>query len=461
MDFELGIVCARCDRYAPMGTATCVECGNVLAIFTHGAPVEPAPHPPSAPIPILKLPQAEHPQPVRHAIPSVPPSSRLAAPPRPAPHAPAPAPPASADSTQRMAPILHAPIAEASEPAAAVAYSDHAPPSSLLGHQQLVPRRGGGLGNVRTALATGPETAVSSQSSVPPLLAAASPPPTAESDAPPDLKSLAAAADLTLEELMEQARHFVCRSCSTPVPIGHKFCGRCGAAIPPEILGARTQFFGQLQAPGKAKLILIRGEGVEGLSYQLNAEQHVVGRNGQLVFPDDPFVSPKHANLFYRNGKLVVRDEGSYNGVFVRVHGTIEIQLGDEILAGEQLFKIDANPKQNDGPAPDGTYFYSSPKHQTFFRITQILQGGIPAMVVCARGQSLQIGREGADLNFPGDLYMSGSHCKIEEASGKYALTDLNSRNGTYIRLRSERELAHGDYIFIGRKLLRVEITAA
>ena len=77
---------------------------------------------------------------------------------------------------------------------------------------------------------------------------------------------------------MDQAKHFVCRSCATPVPLAHKFCGRCGSPVPPEILSARTQFFGQLQAPGKAKLILIRGEGVEGLSYQLNAEQHVVGR---------------------------------------------------------------------------------------------------------------------------------------------------------------------------------------
>src|SRR5262249_43559972 len=99
-----------------------------------------------------------------------------------------------------------------------------------------------------------------------------------------------AAASPSLEELMDQAKTYVCKSCWTPVPMGHKLCGRCGAAIPPEILAARTQFFGQLQVPGKAKLILIRGEGVEGLSYQLNAEQHVVGRNGQLVFPDDPFV---------------------------------------------------------------------------------------------------------------------------------------------------------------------------
>ncbi len=265
----------------------------------------------------------------------------------------------------------------------------------------------------------------------------------------------------SLEELMDQAKNFVCRSCSTAVPLGHKFCGRCGAAVPPEILNARTQFFGQLQAPGKAKLILIRGEGVEGLSYQLNAEQHIVGRNGQLVFPDDPFVSPKHANFFYRNGKLVVRDEGSLNGVFLRVRGGIEIQYGDHFLAGEQLFRVDATPKLNDQPGPDGTFFYSSPKHQSPFRIVQVLQGGAEGMTVCARGSSLQIGREGGDLNFPSDLYMSASHCRLEEAGGKLTLTDLNSRNGTYVRLLAERELAHGDYVFIGRKLLRVEITAA
>jgi pSer/pThr/pTyr-binding forkhead associated (FHA) protein len=265
----------------------------------------------------------------------------------------------------------------------------------------------------------------------------------------------------SVEELMDQAKNFVCRSCSTPVPMGHKFCGRCGAAVPPEIMTARTQFFGQLQAPGKAKLILIRGEGVEGLSYQLNADQHVVGKAGQLVFPDDPFVSPKHANFFYRNGTLCVRDEGSLNGVYLRVRGSVPVAPGDMFLAGEQVFRVDDAPKLNDVPGPDGTYFYSSPKHQSPFRISQMLHGGITGMTVCARSSTLQIGREGGDLNFPIDLYMSGSHCKIEESGGNLVLTDANSRNGTYVRLKEERELGHGDYLFIGRKLLRVEITAA
>lgn len=257
---------------------------------------------------------------------------------------------------------------------------------------------------------------------------------------------------------MEQAKNFVCRSCSTPVPMGHKFCGRCGAAVPPEILNARTQFFGALQAPGKAKLILIRGEGMDGLSFHLKAEQHIVGRNGQLVFPDDPFVSPKHANFFYRDGRLVVRDEGSLNGVYFRVRGSVEISPGDTFLAGEQLFRVDPTPKASDGADAEGTYFYSSPKYPSAFRINQLLEGGAVGMTVCARGNSLQIGREDGDLNFPGDIYMSAKHATVEERGDKFILTDHDSRNGTYIRIKTERALTHGDYIFIGRKLLRVEL---
>jgi hypothetical protein len=129
-------------------------------------------------------------------------------------------------------------------------------------------------------------------------------------------------------------------------------------------------------------------------------------------------------------------------------------------LAGEQIFRVEGPARANDGPAPDGTYFYSSPKHQSQFKIVQILQGGAPGMAICSRGNGLQIGREGGDLNFPSDLFMSASHCRIDENGSRLTLTDMNSRNGTYLRLKAEKELVHGDYLFIGRKLLRVEITA-
>jgi pSer/pThr/pTyr-binding forkhead associated (FHA) protein len=257
---------------------------------------------------------------------------------------------------------------------------------------------------------------------------------------------------------MDQAKYYVCNSCMTPVPSAHKFCVRCGAPVPDEVVNLQARFFSDMQNPEKARLILIRGEGMDGLSYHLKADQHIVGRTGQLEFPDDPFVSPKHANFFYRDNKLVVRDEGSLNGVFVRVRGSLEISPGDSFLAGEQLFRLDPTPKASDGADGDGTFFYSSPKYPSAFRLNQILEGGSIGMTVCARGSVLNIGREDGDLNFPGDVYMSARHCSVEERDGKFVLTDYDSRNGTYVRIKTERPLTHGDYIFIGRKLLRVEL---
>lgn len=259
---------------------------------------------------------------------------------------------------------------------------------------------------------------------------------------------------------MDQAKYYVCSSCMTPVPSGHKFCGRCGAGVPDEILNIQAHFFSDMQDPSKARLILIRGEGQDGLSYHLKAAQHIVGRQGQLEFPDDAFISPRHANLFYRDGTLVVRDEGSLNGVYFRVRGSVEISPGDTFLAGEQLFRVDPTPKASDGADPEGTYFYSSPKYPSAFRINQLLEGGAVGMTVCARGNSLQVGREDGDLNFPGDIFMSAKHATVEERGDKFILTDHDSRNGTYIRIKTERALTHGDYIFIGRKLLRVELNS-
>jgi pSer/pThr/pTyr-binding forkhead associated (FHA) protein/ferredoxin len=260
------------------------------------------------------------------------------------------------------------------------------------------------------------------------------------------------------DEPMDQVKHYVCDSCMTPVPRGHKFCGRCGASVPEDAANLKVKLFSDMQNPEKARLLLIRGDGRDGLSYHLKAEQHIVGRQGQIEFPDDPFVSPRHANLFYRDGRLVVRDEGAINGVYFRVRGTVEIVAGDTFLSGEQLFRLDPAPRIADSAEADGTFFYSSPKYTSTFRLTQILEGGALGMTVCARGTTLQVGREDGDLNFPGDVYMSAKHVTVEERDGRYYLTDHESRNGTYIRIKSEQILGHGDYLFIGRKLLRVEL---
>src|SRR5258706_9163133 len=105
---------------------------------------------------------------------------------------------------------------------------------------------------------------------------------------------------------------------------------------------AKTMFFGAMQAPGRAKLILIKGEGLDGVSYVLSATEHLAGRGeGAILFPEDTLLSPRHCNFVYRDGKLFVRDEGSANGVFVRIIKPHVVASGAPFLVREQLLRIE------------------------------------------------------------------------------------------------------------------------
>ena len=259
---------------------------------------------------------------------------------------------------------------------------------------------------------------------------------------------------------MDQARHYICKSCMSSVARGHKFCGRCGEPIPAEVMDPQIAYYSDMQDPSKARLTLIHGKGMEGLSYHLKAGEHVVGRNGQVEFPDDEYVSPKHANFFYRNDKLVVRDEGSLNGVYLRIRDTVSLSPGDHLMLGGQVFRVDLTPHASDAADADGTAFYSSPKADSAFRVTQLLSGGIAGTTVCSKDSSITIGREDCDMNLSSDTHLNLHHCTITLSGGTLELTDQITRNGTYVRIKSEVELGHGDYVFIGRKLLRVELNA-
>lgn len=264
------------------------------------------------------------------------------------------------------------------------------------------------------------------------------------------------------QQPMEQARYYVCEECSAPVPPGHKFCGACGATVPEEVVERPVAFFGAIQQPGKARLILIRGDqGVEGVSYLLQGAEHFAGRQeGPILFPEDTWLSARHANFFYQGDRLVVRDEGSANGVYLRIRQPVELQPGEHFLCGEQVFRLDRMPPDTSGPEEDGTAFYASPRRPSPFRVVQILRGGAEGMVFCARDNAVQIGRENSDMNFPDDVYMSGNHARVEmSGSGAFSLADSNSKNGTFVRIDGEQELKHGDYLFLGHQLLRVEMT--
>ena len=69
------------------------------------------------------------------------------------------------------------------------------------------------------------------------------------------------------------------------------------------------------------------------------------------------------------------------------------------------------------------------------------------------------IGRETGDITFPGDGYVSSRHATLVHRNGTVVLEDLDSSNGTYLRIKEETPLEDGDLLLIGQQLIRIELS--
>lgn len=192
--------------------------------------------------------------------------------------------------------------------------------------------------------------------------------------------------------------------------------------------------------------------------YEPLGNEVVIGTQGAIVLPNEPFCHPREAAIHFRGGRLWLRDFEAGNGVFLRVRARVELGPGDEFVVGDQLLRIERNPIPKDGPGPGPTYFYSSPKWLSSFRVVQIFEGGALGACVLARGTTLQIGSTNGDFVFPADPLVGDQHCLVEEQAGAILLTDLGSRTGVFVRIKGEQELVDDDELLVGRTRLRAEI---
>ncbi len=184
----------------------------------------------------------------------------------------------------------------------------------------------------------------------------------------------------------------------------------------------------------------------------------VIGSGGAIKLPGERFCHPREAEIRYRDKRLWLSDFEAGNGIFLRTRAPVELSLGDEFVVGDQLLRVDRNPTAQDGPDPGPTYFYSSPKWPSSFRVVQIFEGGTLGACVIARGTTLQIGSSQGDFVFPSDPLVGDQHCLIEETAGAIVLTDLGSKTGVFVRIKGEQELVHGDELLVGRTRLLVEL---
>jgi pSer/pThr/pTyr-binding forkhead associated (FHA) protein len=194
-------------------------------------------------------------------------------------------------------------------------------------------------------------------------------------------------------------------------------------------------------------------------------KETVIGReNSDLTYPQDLLLSPRHASVSLRDGKLMLKDLNSQHGSFIRQRQDTELSPGDVFLLGRELFRfVTQSLDESAGKEQpvEGTMVWSVPKLQKGPLTSKLehikLNGEIVAEFKLDKPE-MTLGRTTGDLVFKDDPYMSGTHARIVAQPGRFLLQDLRSRNGVYRRVRSEIELIDGDEFFMGEQLFHVDL---
>lgn len=282
------------------------------------------------------------------------------------------------------------------------------------------------------------------------------------------------------------------RAVSAPVRGASASCGRCGSEREPDshfcrYCGASFKEGGPLNgftppqnapgyvlsgapvapaaggALGTPRLVTLLKDGSEGRSIPLtDTDQDIGGSEGDITFPDDPYLSPRHARLACRAGTYSVRDLDSVNGVYVRLREDAELRDRDMMLVGQQVlrFELLADGELPLGPGfQRGVMVFGTPEAARFARLVQYTTEGVARDVHYLFRDETIIGRENGDIVFTDDPFLSRRHAalRVDHAGRRFTLHDLGSSNGTALRIRGEHVLKDGDQFRIGRHLFRFE----
>ena len=93
-----------------------------------------------------------------------------------------------------------------------------------------------------------------------------------------------------------------------------------------------------------AVLEQLRADGSVRDTFHLSPARTVlIGReSGDWVFPYDPTMSGRHAEIRSEDAEFFVHDAGSRNGVALAVHGDRLLQPGQRILVGDQILRVES-----------------------------------------------------------------------------------------------------------------------
>jgi len=263
-----------------------------------------------------------------------------------------------------------------------------------------------------------------------------------------------------------QVVEVTCPQCGHPNPSNNRFCASCGYNLA-ALQGGMPVHSAPQPAPvaaggGGARVVLtaLRADGSEAGSFPLpDAPTVTVGRDTGSIFAGDSYLSPRHSTFVRKGSQISIRDEGSLNGVYLKLQPNVPwpLQHTDVFRIGQEIVRFE--PLNGQGPSADGVERLGSPARGYIGRLALVIGRDTTGNAFPVPEAGVHLGRERGDVLFSEDGYVSGLHCRVaREHDGNVYLTDVGSSNGTFIRLKQEYPLSPGDVLLMGQQLFRIDM---
>ncbi len=134
--------------------------------------------------------------------------------------------------------------------------------------------------------------------------------------------------------------------------------------------------------------------------------------------------------------------------------GAIAADAQPSVAEATSLQEAPPEPQPQGGAAPE-----TQPQEAVVANLVVIKPDGSEGARIPVPGGEIVLGRSSEHEVLSGDPFLSPQHATLStNGDGSFTVTDHNSLNGVFVRIRGERELRDGDYIRIGQELLHFQL---
>lgn len=219
-----------------------------------------------------------------------------------------------------------------------------------------------------------------------------------------------------------------CNACGFDNPEGHDFCGSCGSRLGPSAPGRCPECGNGVGL--RDKFCMYCGAALPEVGGRWDPASMAAAARGAQTAPTDPPPPPG------RDSQPPRRDSST----------------ADTIVPGDQVLDVPDAEEEHEATGETPTAAMLAPVR------LKVTAGRELDEVFILPPDGGVIGRnEDADVCLDGDFYVDDQHAHVGRDQKGVYVEDLESVNGTFVRVKDRKHLRSGDEVKIGQSIFRVE----